>query len=241
MKKRLRWLVLCGVALIILVAVTPESWVRGSYRMTIGRFFRHSVESRLAQFGDAASARIDISVLPEAIDVIALKNEKSVELWGKEFSGKIRFIKSYPILAASGTVGPKLKEGDWQVPEGIYGIESLHPNSNFYLALKIDYPSADDRKTAISEKRDVDKLGSAIMLHGKGGSIGCIAISNEAIEEIFYLVAKVGVKNTRILICPYDFRKSSPPEHTEPSWLAERYQQLDQELKTMRLNYSNGE
>ncbi len=241
MKKRLRWLVLCGVTLIILVGVTPESWVRGSYRMTVGRFFRHSVASRLAQFGDAASARLGISVLPQSMDVIALKNEKSVELWGRGSDGKVRFIKSYPILAASGTAGPKLREGDRQVPEGIYGVESLHPNSNFYLALKIDYPSADDRNTAIFENRDVDKLGSAIMLHGKGGSIGCIAVSDEAIEEIFYLVAKVGVEKTRILICPSDFRQSPPPEHTEPSWLSERYQQLDQELKTMRFDHLNGE
>lgn len=236
MKKRLQWIVLCGAVFILVLAVMPESWMRRGYHMTIGRLSRHSVESRLAQFGDAASARLRVNILPEKLEIIALKNEKCVELWGKDGDGNAQFIKSYPILAASGTVGPKLKDGDRQVPEGIYAIESLHPNSNFYLALKIDYPSAEDKRMAISEKRDVNKLGSAIMLHGKGGSIGCIAISNDAIEEIFYLVAKVGVKNTRILICPYDFRKSPPPEHTNPAWLSGRYQQLDIELKSRRLD-----
>lgn len=231
MRNYFKWILWSGFFAILLLLVTPESWLRRGYNMAIGRYFRHSVESRLTQSGEGAWTRLGINQLPEKVDILAFKQEKTLELWGIYADGQRCVIKSYPIIAASGTSGPKLKEGDMQVPEGIYAIEYLHPNSHFYLALKINYPSDEDKNIAIMEGRDTQNLGSAIMLHGKGGSVGCIAVENEAIEEIFYLTAKVGIEHTRILIYPYDFRSSPPPENTTPPWLHERYLQLESECQ----------
>ena len=72
----------------------------------------------------------------------------------------------YPILAASGVLGPKLREGDKQVPEGIYGAEALNPNSKFHLSIRLNYPNTFDRRMAQSDGRT--QLGGDIMIHEIG-------------------------------------------------------------------------
>ena len=228
--KRTAIIAFAGAALIALTLLLPEVWLRYLYNRTIGRFFRHSVESRLQSFGNEARKRLQLACQPVKLVIIALKSEKRLELWGQDTNGKPFFIKSYPILAASGTAGPKLREGDRQVPEGFYAIESLHPNSHFYLALKIAYPSPEDMEIAIAEKRDTKQLGSNIMLHGHGGSVGCISVENQAVEEIFYLAGKLGKENISLLIMPFDFRKNPLPV-VQKDWLRKRYQQLSSEVK----------
>ena len=228
--KRTAIIAFAGAALIALTLLLPEVWLRYLYNRTIGRFFRHSVESRLQSFGNEARKRLQLACQPVKLVIIALKSEKRLELWGENPSGQPFFIKSYPILAASGTAGPKLREGDRQVPEGFYNIESLHPNSHFYLALKIAYPSPEDMEIAIAEKRDTKQLGSNIMLHGRGGSVGCISVENQAVEEIFYLAGKLGKENISLLIMPFDFRKNPLPV-VQKDWLRKRYQQLSSEVK----------
>ena len=228
--KRTVIIAFAGAALIALTLLLPEVWLRYLYNRTIGRFFRHSVESRLQSFGNEVRKRLQLACQPVKLVIIALKSEKLLELWGQDTNGKTFFIKSYPILAASGTAGPKLREGDRQVPEGFYAIESLHPNSHFYLALKIAYPSPEDMEIAIAEKRDTKQLGSNIMLHGRGGSMGCISVENQAVEEIFYLAGKLGKENISLLIMPFDFRKNPLPV-VQKDWLRKRYQQLSSEVK----------
>ena len=228
--KRTAIIAFAGAALIALTLLLPEVWLRYLYNRTIGRFFRRSVESRLQSFGNEARKRLQLACQPVKLVIIALKSEKRLELWGQDTNGKPFFIKSYPILAASGTAGPKLREGDRQVPEGFYNIESLHPNSHFYLALKIAYPSHEDIKIAIAEKRDTKQLGSNIMLHGKGGSVGCISVDNPAMEEIFYLANLVKTENISLLILPSDFRKNPLPA-VKPDWVQKRYHELSRELK----------
>lgn len=228
--KRTVIIAFAGAALIALTLLLPEVWLRYLYNRTIGRFFRRSVESRLQSFGNEARKRLQLACQPVKLVIIALKSEKRLELWGQDTNGKTFFIKSYPILAASGTAGPKLREGDRQVPEGFYAIESLHPNSHFYLALKIAYPSPEDMEIAIAEKRDTKQLGSNIMLHGRGGSVGCISVENQAVEEIFYLAGKLGKENISLLIMPFDFRKNPLPV-VQKDWLRKRYQQLSSEVK----------
>lgn len=228
--KHLAVIAVTGALLLVLAAFLPEVWLRYLYNRTLGRFFRHSVESRLQSFGDAARMRLQLDVLPQKLIIIALKSEKHLELWGENPSGQPFFIKSYPIIAASGTAGPKLREGDRQVPEGFYAVENLHPNSHFYLALKIAYPSPEDMEIAIAEKRDTKQLGSNIMLHGRGGSVGCISVENQAMEEIFYLAGKLGKENISLLIMPFDFRKNPLPV-VQKDWLQKRYQKLSREVK----------
>jgi murein L,D-transpeptidase YafK len=118
-------------------------------------------------------------------------------------------VRSYPILAASGRLGPKLRQGDKQVPEGLYRIESLNPNSRFHLALRVDYPNAFDQRQAARDRRS--DLGGDIMIHGGAASIGCLAMGDEAAEDLFVLVAEVGKENVEVLLSPVDFREQPLP------------------------------
>jgi murein L,D-transpeptidase YafK len=118
--------------------------------------------------------------------------------------------KNLLMTAFSGTLGPKLREGDGQIPEGIYGIGYLNPNSSYYLSLKVTYPNASDRARAKADGRT--NLGGDIMIHGKAVTIGCVPVGDDAIEDIFYLASAVGIKNVSVVIAPYDMSQGRRPE-----------------------------
>ena len=138
--------------------------------------------------------------------ILVFKNERMVELHASGWKEP----RKYPMTAFSGTLGPKLREGDRQIPEGIYGIEYLNPNSSFYLSLKVSYPNASDKARAKKDGRT--KLGGDIMIHGSNVTIGCVPIGDDAIEEVFYLAYAIGIKNVSVVIAPYDMRKGRKPE-----------------------------
>ncbi len=193
-----------------------------------------AVEKELKPFFDKAK----IEFPPKKMTFIALKKEKILELWAENKESKNIFIKSYKIQAASGESGPKLKQGDYQVPEGIYNIIQLNPNGRFYLTMLIDYPNKFDKEKAKSEKRT--NLGGDICIHGKAASIGCLAMGDKQIEELFYMVVKTGMKNVKVIISPFDFRnndeKDMPGEiRKDIKWLPELYSKIKRELK----NYIN--
>jgi hypothetical protein len=202
-----------------------------------------SVSERVAQYGNAVDARLKpdfgkagVTYPPARITLLILKRENQVELYARESTAsENRFIRAYPILAASGHLGPKLRQGDWQVPEGIYGVESLNPNSHYHLALHVDYPNAFDRAKAKSDGRS--DLGGDIMIHGSHFSIGCVAVGDSAAEDLFVLAAKVGLSRVRLIFSPLDFRltKASPAGPDLPPWTPELYAQLEQSFSTLPL------
>jgi hypothetical protein len=155
---------------------------------------------------------------PRSLTLVAFKQERRLEAWADG-----RLLKSYPILAASGGPGIKRREGDLQVPEGIYRLTTLNPQSRFHLSVRVDYPDAEDRAQGCT--------GSDIYVHGGAASIGCIAIGNPGIEEVYRLAQLVD--DRRILILPWDFSRRTPPETAEP-WVAERYERLERELEALR-------
>lgn len=164
-----------------------------------------------------------------AITLIGLKEEKQLELWAQH-EQRWRFIHSYPMTAASGHAGPKLREGDWQVPEGLYKIIWLNPNSSYHLSMKIDYPNQFDLKHARADGRT--EPGSDIFIHGKAVSIGCIALGDEAIDELFGLVHSVGTERVSVIIAPHDGRVRALQAGKElPSWCGELYQQIQTALQ----------
>jgi murein L,D-transpeptidase YafK len=144
--------------------------------------------------------------------------------------GRLRFLRAYPIIAASGRLGPKLAEGDRQVPEGLYKIESLNPNSLYHLALRIGYPNAFDRKKGKLDGRT--DLGCDIMIHGSDASIGCLAMGDQAAEDLFILVAETGIENIDVILSPVDFRlRDLPPDMPPvPEWTSEIYEDIRNEL-----------
>lgn len=191
--------------------------------------YNHTVRERLLPYFETAK----ISYPPQKVILVGLKQEKILEVWACGEQGRFALIRTYPILAASGRLGPKLREGDRQVPEGLYRIESLNPNSMFHLSLRLNYPNEFDCEQANLENRT--NLGGDIMIHGSNVSIGCLAMGDQAAEDLFILAAETGIENITVILSPVDFRKSNLPEvaHTLPEWTEALYEQIKQELSKL--------
>lgn len=111
------------------------------------------------------------------------KKEGRLELWAGRRNQRLRLIRSYPICAKSGQLGPKRREGDLQVPEGFYRISYLNRHSSYHRALKVSYPNRSDRILGYRPS-----LGGAIMIHGACVTIGCLPLRDGPIEQLFNIV-----------------------------------------------------
>ncbi len=194
---------------------------------------RRTLNERLAEISPGATQRLvekfaaaKAAWPPAAVSLVAIKDKKTLELHARAADGTSTFIHRYPVLAASGKRGPKLIQGDKQVPEGVYGISYLNPNSQYHVALRVNYPNAFDREMAKKDGRK--KLGGDIMIHGKNLSAGCLAVGDAAAEELFVLAAKVGLPNVKLVIAPADFRRDGlpPGKPGDPMWLPKLYTEL---------------
>ena len=109
------------------------------------------------------------------------KEEAELEVWKQDTSGQYALLKTYPICRWSGALGPKVREGDRQAPEGFYAITpgQMNPNSNYYLSFNIGFPNAYDRAN--------DRTGAFLMVHGDCSSAGCYAMTDEQMGEIYAL------------------------------------------------------
>ena len=115
------------------------------------------------------------------IFVRIFKEESELEVWKARDDGRFYHFKTYPICNWSGNVGPKTALGDKQAPEGFYRVSDtqMNPNSQYYLAFNLGYPNAYDRS--------LQRTGDALMVHGKCKSVGCYAMTDALMEEIYSL------------------------------------------------------
>lgn len=196
----------------------------------------YSIEDRVKQFGAGVEKRMKpyftkagLSYPPREMAILAFKDTDILEVYAKEKGGKWQFIRSYPVLAASGKLGPKLRQGDNQVPEGVYRMELLNPMSRFHLSIRVNYPNEFDRKKGKEDGRT--NLGGDIMIHGSWVSIGCLAMGDEAAEDLFVMAAHARKQRLPILISPTDFRKKGVKDPvSQPPWIKEVYAALRKEL-----------
>jgi murein L,D-transpeptidase YafK len=109
------------------------------------------------------------------------KEESELEVWKQDTTGRFQILKVYPVCRWSGDLGPKVREGDRQAPEGFYSItpDLMNPNSNYYLAINTGFPNAYDKANGRS--------GALLMIHGDCSSRGCYAMTDEQIGEIYSL------------------------------------------------------
>jgi murein L,D-transpeptidase YafK len=128
------------------------------------------------------------------------KQERMIELWGRAANQRtFTLVKSYPICALS-DVGPKRRQGDGQTPEGFYYVDFLNPDSDYHLSLHVNYPNAADRLVGRS-----GALGGDIFIHGGCLTEGCIAVTDEAIKELYWLAVEarsVGQRHIPVHIFP---------------------------------------
>lgn len=230
-----------GVALVLFLALAPMGRSLVGSLLQLGRPAK-TVDDRLAEFGAPARERwrarfaaIGASYPPPEVALLALKEERVLEVYAPvaDAAAPWRRVAALPILGASGVAGPKLREGDLQVPEGIYRVESLHPNSLYHAALRLDYPNEFDRSMAGRDGRTDagSRLGGDIMIHGGDLSVGCLAMGDPAIEDLFTLAADAGADVVRVVIAPWDLRTRAAPDpttlaETARPWAPELYQAI---------------
>ena len=113
----------------------------------------------------------------------SFKYDMQLEVWVKnDAKEKYQLFKTYKVCMQSGTLGPKRFQGDYQIPEGFYYINEFNPRSNYHLSLGINYPNESDKVLS-----DLVKPGGNIYIHGSCVSVGCIAVDDDDIEEVYLL------------------------------------------------------
>jgi len=230
------------VLLVFCVSAIPfRAQLRGAVVVVVKMINgKKTVSDRVSQYGDAVRARLaphfavaKVAYPPRRVTLVGLKADRLLQVWVTGDNGTWAHLRDYPILGMSGVLGPKLKEGDMQVPEGLYKVESLNPNSLYHLALRVNYPNAHDRLRGEQDGRE--ELGSDIMIHGKACSIGCLAMGDEAAEDLFVLAAETGIDNVAIILSPVDFRARGLPEKRPalPPWANALYDAIRTELEKL--------
>lgn len=136
--------------------------------------------------------------------VRVFKIGQRVEVWGRNQGDEVfQRLRTYPIAACSGALGPKRREGDGQVPEGFYHINRFNPSSLYHLSLGLDYPNAADKLLGSA------KPGGDIFIHGSNVTIGCVPITDPLIEELYVLLTEArsaGQQDIAVHIFPFEMR-----------------------------------
>lgn len=146
---------------------------------------------RMAEIGSSPSEPMMIRVY---------KQSSELEVWKRTRSGDYALLKTYPICKWSGELGPKVREGDYQSPEGFYDVTPgmLNPKSSYYLAFNVGFPNKFDQALA--------RTGSYLMVHGDCKSVGCFAMTDAGIKEIYALARetfKGGNASFQIQLLPF--------------------------------------
>jgi murein L,D-transpeptidase YafK len=148
--------------------------------------------------------------LQSPILVRLFKQEAELEIWKQDRSGRFALLKTYPICRWSGDLGPKIKEGDRQAPEGFYSISpaQMNPQSAYYLSFNTGYPNAFDKA--------LGRTGSQLMVHGDCSSRGCYAMTDEQIAEIYSLGRESffgGQKSFQLQAYPFKMTPANMAKH----------------------------
>jgi len=148
--------------------------------------------------------------LQSPILIRLFKQEAELEIWKQDRSGRFALLKTYPICRWSGDLGPKVREGDRQAPEGFYAISpaQMNPQSAYYLSFNTGYPNAFDKA--------LGRSGSQLMVHGDCSSRGCYAMTDEQIAEIYSLGRESffgGQKSFQLQAYPFKMTPANMAKH----------------------------
>lgn len=148
----------------------------------------------------------------DPIVVRIYKQENTLEVWKRNRAGKYAMLQTYEICRWSGDLGPKVKEGDRQAPEGFYTITPglMNPNSNYHLSFNLGFPNAYDRS--------LGRTGSFLMVHGACSSRGCYAMTDPQIQEIYGLAReafKGGQRAFQVQAYPFRMTPENLAEHAD--------------------------
>ena len=150
------------------------------------------------------------------IFVRIFKEESELEVWKQRSDGHFYHFKTYPICNWSGDLGPKLRQGDKQAPEGFYRVANhqLNPNSSFHVSFNLGYPNAYDKS--------LGRTGNFLMVHGKCKSAGCYAMTDALIEEIYGLARealKAGQTSFEVHAFPFRMTAENMKRYRKSKWI----------------------
>ena len=168
----------------------------------------------LAPLSDKMLADIEAKNMTKESPILVrlYKEESELEVWKQDNTGHFELLKTYPICRWSGELGPKVKMGDRQAPEGFYTITpgQMNPNSNYYLAINTGFPNSYDRANG--------RTGEFLMIHGDCSSAGCYAMTDEQIAEIYALARESffgGQKAFQIQAYPFHMTPLNMAKHRD--------------------------
>jgi murein L,D-transpeptidase YafK len=168
---------------------------------------------------EATLAELDTKNMAKESPILIriFKEESELELWKVDKSGRFALLQSYPICRWSGDLGPKVQEGDRQAPEGFYTItpELMNPTSYYHLAINTGFPNAYDRVNG--------RTGASLMIHGDCASVGCYAMTDEQIAEIYSLAREAffgGQRSFQIQAYPFRMNPLNMARHRNSPHLA---------------------
>ena len=158
--------------------------------------------ARVTGARDSADERLRAVFAEKGVDYPAaelflrvFKHERNLEVWARSHpEAPFTLIRSYPVCALPGQLGPKRSMGDLQVPEGFYYIDAFNPLSEFHLSMRVSYPNTADRL-----RRNALSLGGDIFIHGGCATVGCVPIENRNIEELYWLAVQATDAGQRII------------------------------------------
>lgn len=153
----------------------------------------------------------------EPMMIRVYKESSELEVWKRTRSGQYALLKTYPICKWSGTLGPKIKEGDYQSPEGFYDVTPglLNPKSSYHLSFNVGFPNKFDRA--------LNRTGSYLMIHGDCLSVGCYAMTDEGIKELYALVResfKGGNPSVQLQLLPFRMTEDNFARHASSPHVA---------------------
>ena len=173
----------------------------------------------LQPLSDRMVAEIENKNMEKELPILVriFKEESELEVWKEDKTGRFALLKTYPICRWSGDLGPKIKEGDRQAPEGFYTITPglMNPNSSYYLAINTGFPNAYDRANG--------RTGGFLMIHGDCSSRGCYAMTDEQIAEIYALARELffgGQKSFQIQAYPFRMTPINMAKHRNSPHMA---------------------
>ena len=207
----MRFKVLAAVSLLAIVAGCTNDTLDSVDSNINVKKVSNKVEYQLS--GNVISRMASLNIDRQAPLMIRIfKEEGTLEVWKADRSDRFQLVKSYKICAWSGKLGPKMKEGDRQAPEGFYPLfpHQLNPNSKYYLAINTGYPNQYDRANGHS--------GSHLMIHGACSSAGCYSMTDEQMLEIFAFARdsfRGGQKSVQLQAFPFRMTAENMARHRD--------------------------
>lgn len=193
-------------ALVLLLATVALSGCLGEGAAPHLKPIPAAAQARLAKLGMTEDAPILVRIF---------KKEAELEIWKKKDGGQFHLFKTYPICNYSGELGPKMKEGDKQAPEGFYTVSPgrMNPNSDFHLSFDLGYPNKYDAAHG--------RTGAHLMVHGDCRSAGCYAMTDALIEEIYALAREAfegGQRRFHVHAFPFRMTEKNMARHRGSRW-----------------------